>query len=186
MSWLFYSLLGFMILPWQMGVLYPRVDALAILLAYAYFSLGLGRSLLLSLLLTLLYSTFSLGSFWQWWLFYAAPLVLFSRLKNMGITSRPWGRFWLLVLNSFFGIFLWQACLSSSWRWGIEELGEMGTTILVGGLLLPYGARLIQFFWDKLPRPKRSMGEVSLFRFRRKRAGPYGASRKPFGFEEGL
>ncbi len=186
MAWLLYSLLGFVILPWQMGVLSPHVDAFAILLAYAYFSLGLARSLVLLLFLTPLYSTFSLGTPWQWWMFYALPLLLFSRLQGMKGLSRPWARFWLLILNSFSGIFLWQAWLSPPWGLGFEGLGEIGTTIFVGALLLPFGTKLSSWLWNKLPRPRRSMGEVSLFRFRRKRAGPYGASRKPFGFEEGL
>jgi hypothetical protein len=161
------------------------VDFYVLTLALAFPALGLGSGLILALGLAFLYGGQSLAPWWAWWISAAIAMALLRLWKALGDFS-PTVRRGLIL--SFL--------LIMQWLWGAAWYGwapsfpghiihQWFGTLLCGLVILPLLQRSWAGLLQRMPRPRRSMGELPLYMKATKLPRGSRELRRPFGLERG-
>jgi hypothetical protein len=178
LKYFFWGLLGFFI-----QTHYPdtHVDFFVLTLAFAFPVLGLGPTTILALALSILYGAHSLSP-WAAWCLPASMILLLLRLWKSYLIWPRW-------MQRAIGMTL---LIAGQWSWGWAT-GIHGTfwrfaqtwvlSLAFGILVVPFFHWVWEFIMQRLPRPRRPMGELPLYLRKTKQARSSGDSRRPFGLE---
>jgi hypothetical protein len=185
LKFLKYFLFGLLVFFLQTHGRTLPVDFFVLTLTLAFPVLSWGAALLLTFILALFYGAYSVTSWPAWFLPAAAALIVLRFWKEL--------KDWPAVLQqagtlSLFLLFQWVwAVVSQGWTRGMLReffVVWVGTSLTV--LLVLPG---LQFLWKKfleaLPRPRRPMAELSLYRRPEKISRSPREIRRPFGLERG-